>query len=113
VKIPSDAVIPEEKLTRYLLVPRDEDDKSKFLALAGFTQANPEELEAAIRQLAENSEAVENGMNQYGDFYRVEGDLTGPNRRALAVVLIWLQWHQDATFHFITLKPQKGSRDET
>jgi hypothetical protein len=38
VKILEDAVIPEEKLTRYLLVPRIKDDKSKFLAQAGFTQ---------------------------------------------------------------------------
>jgi hypothetical protein len=37
LKIPSNAVIPKEKLTCYLLVPRTKDDKSKFLAQAGFT----------------------------------------------------------------------------
>jgi len=41
VKIPTDAVIPMEKLTHYLLVFREWDDKSKFLAQAGFTQENP------------------------------------------------------------------------
>ena len=39
--IPPDAEIAIEKLTRYLLVPRPLDDKSKFLGQAGFTSANP------------------------------------------------------------------------
>ena len=38
MRIPDDAIIPEEKLTRYLLVPHPSDDKSKFLAQAGFGQ---------------------------------------------------------------------------
>ncbi|MBD2204797.1 hypothetical protein H6G33_13520 [Calothrix sp. FACHB-1219] len=37
MKIPPDAIIADEKITRYLLVPREQDDKSKFLAQAGFT----------------------------------------------------------------------------
>ena len=32
MKIPDDAVIPVEKLRKYLLVPRPWDDKSRFLA---------------------------------------------------------------------------------
>jgi hypothetical protein len=107
--IPPEAVIPEDKLTRYLLVPREHDDKSKFLAQADFTRDNPETLRAAIRELAESVEAVEDGSNEYGDFFRVEGDLIGPNDHTLAVVLIWLRWHSDGTYHFITLKPRKES----
>jgi hypothetical protein len=106
VKIPSDAIIPEEKLTRYLLLPRVKDDKSKFLAQAGFTLANWRELLAAMRRLTESAEAVEDGNNEYGDFYRLEGELEGPNGH-LVVVMIWLRWHQDGTFHFITLKPRE------
>lgn len=41
MKIPSNAVIPMEKITAYLLVPREWDDKSKFLDYAGFTKDNP------------------------------------------------------------------------
>jgi hypothetical protein len=52
-------------------------------------------------------EGIEDGMNDYGTFYRIEGDLTGPNGRTLKVVLVWLQWKLDGTFHFITLKPYK------
>ena len=56
MKIPEDAVIPVEKLTKYLLVPRPWDDKSRFLAQAGFDQSNPDALMAAIRALAIGAE---------------------------------------------------------
>ncbi len=45
MKIPADALIPQAKLTNYLLVARTVDDKSKFLAQAGFTIENPGALE--------------------------------------------------------------------
>ncbi|GBL12666.1 DUF6883 domain-containing protein [Microcystis aeruginosa] len=51
MQIPSKAIIPEDKLTRYLLVFRDKDDKSKFLAQAGFTLDNVTSLQKAIIQL--------------------------------------------------------------
>ena len=105
--IPSDAIIPPEKSTRYLLVPRPWDDKSQFLAQAGFSLDDPARLENAIRQTASRFEAFEDGTNEYGTFYRIEGDLDGPNGRTLQVVLIWLQWKLDGTFHFVTLKPHK------
>lgn len=108
MKIPNNAVIPEEKLTCYLLVPRLKDDKSKYLAQAGFTQANPEDLLTAIRQLIVDNEAVEDNVNEYGVFYLVEGNLQGINNNNLAVVTVWLQSKYDGTFRFITLKPQKN-----
>jgi hypothetical protein len=91
VKIPDNAVIPEEKLTRYLLVPRLRDDKSQYLAQAGFTQANSEDLLTAIRQLIATNQAVEDEINEYGVFYLVEGNLQGINNRNLPVVTVWLQ----------------------
>lgn len=107
MKILEDAVIPEEKLTRYLLVPRIKDDKSKFLAQAGFTQDNPNDLLNAIKQLALITDAVEDNINEYGVFYTVTGDLQGLNGRSLPVVTVWLQSINDGSFRFITLKPKK------
>jgi hypothetical protein len=57
LRIPADAIIPMEKLTSYpmekltsyLLVHREWDDKSKFLAQAGFTRENPHLLLTSIR----------------------------------------------------------------
>jgi hypothetical protein len=113
VKIPADAIIPNDKLTRYLLVYKARNDKSKFLAQAGFIQENPEALRAAIESLAELVEAVEDGTNEYGIFYRVEGDLNGINGMNLSVVTIWLQRQSDGKFQFVTLKPRKESRHDT
>jgi hypothetical protein len=70
LKIPPDAVIPLEKLTGYLLVYREWDDKSKFLAQAGFSRENPHLLLASIRELAATVEATKDGENQYGEFLR-------------------------------------------
>lgn len=112
MKIPADAIIPNEKLSRYLLVPREQDDKSKFLAQAGFTQANPEILKAAIRLLADSVEAIADRNNEYGTFYRVEGELIGINGLTLSVVTIWLQRTIDNKFQFITLVPRKEPKSE-
>jgi hypothetical protein len=110
MKIPPSAKIPLEKITDYLLVPREWDDKSKFLAQAGFTEDNPELLLQSIRELAESAEAVEDRANEYGVFLRAEGELTGPNGRVLRVVTVWLRWHLDGSVRFVTLKPRKEKR---
>lgn len=95
MRIPDDAIIPEDKLTRYLLVHKARNDKSKFLAQAGFTLQNPETLLAAIRSLVALVAAVEDESNEYGTFYRVEGDLLGVDGSKLAVTTIWLQRRLD------------------
>ncbi|MBW4510233.1 MAG: hypothetical protein KME64_27490 [Scytonematopsis contorta HA4267-MV1] len=107
MKILEDAVIPEEKITLYLLIPRIKDDKSKFLGQAGFTQDNPEELLTAIRQLAATAEAIEDNTNEYGTFYIAEGYLQGVNGFNLFVITVWLQSKNDGSIRFITLKPKK------
>ena len=113
MKIPQTAIIPEAKLTRYLLILKAQDDKSKFLAKGSFSQDNPEALLAAIQFLITSADAVEDGANEFGKFFRAEGELPGVNGRNLAVVTIWLQWQIDGSFHFITLKPKKEPRRET
>jgi len=112
MKIPADAVIAKEKITHYLLVPRVKDDKSKFLAQAGFSQANPEALEAAIRRLIAIESATEDGESEYGTSYRVEGELANLDQaytggRTLLVVTIWLFVRADNSYRFVTLKPKR------
>lgn len=105
MRIPEDAIIPDDKITRYLLVLKARNDKSKFLAQAGFTLENPEALIAAIKLLIAIGEAVEDGSNEYGIFYQVVGELVGVNGVSLSVVTIWLQRQIDRKFQFVTLKP--------
>jgi hypothetical protein len=104
MKIPVNAVISHAKLTEYLLAYRQKSDKSQFLAKAGFTQANPAELAQAIRHLIAEHEAIVDRRNEYGVFYRVEGELNGPDG-ALVVVTVWIQQEIDGVFRFVTLKP--------
>jgi hypothetical protein len=108
MRIPSTSIIPPEKLSKYLLVHRPWDDKSRYLAKAGFRLAEPQHLNDAIRSMINQYDAVEDGSNDYGTFYRVVGELAGPAGISLPVVLIWLQWKIDDSFHFVTLKPNRG-----
>jgi hypothetical protein len=68
------------------LVPKPKNDKSRFLARAGFTLSNPSALDLAIRLLAAGVDAVEEQTDVYGTYYTVAGKLVGPNGTALRVV---------------------------
>ena len=49
MRLPADAVIAMDKLTRYLLVPQARGDKSAFLAGAGYARENAEQLLRDLR----------------------------------------------------------------
>ena len=105
MRIPEDLIIPDAKITQYLLVSKKRNDKSRFLAQAGFTQENPEDLTLAIQKQAIDREAIEEKSNEYGTFYQVQGELIGVNNISLSVVTVWLQRQIDGKFQFVTLKP--------
>ncbi len=69
-------------------------------------------MKAAIRQLADSTEAIQDRDNEYGMFYRVTGELIGLKGQNLAVITVWLQRTVDGKFQFITLKPNKESANE-
>ncbi|TVQ23095.1 MAG: hypothetical protein EA367_02805 [Leptolyngbya sp. DLM2.Bin15] len=106
MKLQGAILIPDAKLTEYLLVPRREDDKSKFLAQAGFTAANPAQLKEAILNLIQTCDAAPDRWNKYGTYYRVEGPLIGPSD-TLAVVTVWIERTTDNLIQFVTLKPKR------
>ena len=49
VFLPEDSIINPSKLTHYLLVQLPKDDKSKFLAQAGYILENWQQLEQDLR----------------------------------------------------------------
>ncbi|MBC6935347.1 MAG: hypothetical protein DWB42_05870 [Chloroflexi bacterium] len=106
MKLPEDVLIPREELTAYLLVSRAKNDKSGFLAQAGFTQQNPDMLEAAIIRFIRDNDAVQNRKDEYGTYYRVTGTLQGPNGD-LNVITVWIYGAKESKYRFITLKPDK------
>jgi hypothetical protein len=107
MKLPADAVIAREKITSYLLRKLPENDKSGFLALAGYTIENPDRLESDIRAqiLTQEAEFVE--TTEYGDKHCIRADITGPNGQSLRVMTIWLTEEATGTTKFITLYPAK------
>ena len=110
MKLPQDSVISEKKLREYLLSPRTEDDKSGFLASAGYGPTHWRQLETDLRQLIQNQDAKLLRTTQYGDLYRVAGRLVGPNSRALNVVTIWITLSLNGETRFVTLVPDKEAR---
>lgn len=107
MKLPPDAVIAESKITNYLLRPLDEDDKSQFLALAGYAAGNPDLLVRDIREQLVPFDAEPIGLVEYGTKYRIRGRLRGPNGRELRVVSIGITLEATGVTRFLTLYPDK------
>lgn len=106
MRLPPDTIIATSKLTDYLLAPGTRNDKSKWLAQADYTVSNWQQLERDLRQQVMPLEAELDEINQYGNVYRIEAELVGPNGRALPVVTIWMTEHETEQTKFITLYPQ-------
>lgn len=105
--LPQDALIAEEKLTKYLLVQLPKDDKSKFLAQAGYTLENWQQLEQDLRMqvLTQPAELIE--TNRYGRKYIIRARLRGTNQAELNILTIWMV--TNSTTKFVTLVPDKGA----
>ena len=88
MKLPSDSLIAREKLADYLLRPRDDHDKAGFLAVAGYTPAHVEALEADLRTRILPLEAEAAGSTAYGDKFLIRGPLPGPNGRTLNIISV-------------------------
>ena len=99
--------IAQRKLTHYLLVFRDKDDKSNYLALAGYTPENWLILEQDLLSLAQSDDAVFEGEDAYGPSFSIIGELQGPNGRLLRVKTIWKRDVDEKITKFITLYPPK------
>ncbi|NJP10385.1 MAG: hypothetical protein HC866_13660 [Leptolyngbyaceae cyanobacterium RU_5_1] len=97
------AVIAEAKLTEYLLIPLTKDDKSQFLALAGYTLENWQQLERDLREQILPLEATPTAVTRYGQKYAITGDLLGSNGIAIRVKTIWIV--ANGVTRFVTLFP--------
>ena len=107
MKLPEDVVIPEDKLVRYLLLPRKENDKSQFLGIAGYTLTTWEVLARDLHALAKTHEISDMATSPYGIKWEVQGILTGPNGQGLYVVTIWITLAASGETRFVTLFPDK------
>lgn len=106
MKLPRDSEIARLKVTQYLLKLREEDDKSKFLAQAGYTPAQADKLLDDLHALLDgDAEFIQ--TTDYGDKYRIRGTLNGPNGRQLRVISVWMTEEATGRTKFVTLYPDK------
>ena len=107
MRLPTDRlIIKRSKLTGYLLVPQDESDKSFFLETCGYTPENVDALEAAIRKLVAAHDAVPDFSDEFGQRYRVTGQLPALVGRDMLVTTIWILREGDSDiWRFVTLFP--------
>jgi hypothetical protein len=109
VKLPRDALIATEKITRYLLVKRPVGDKSEFLRQAGYTLDNWQRLEQDICEQILPKDAVLIERTAYGELFEIRGSLTGPNGVAVGVRTVWMREREGDVTKFITLYRDKGN----
>lgn len=102
------AVIAETKLTRYLLILLPKDDKSQYLAQAGYHQGNWRQLEKDIREQILPLEAIPTEKTPFGQKYEIRGSLTGINGVVLQVITVWMVTPTET--NFVTLVPNKERR---
>ena len=107
MKLPADATIVREKLTRYLLVRQARGDKSVFLARGGYSLENADQLLNDLRDQLLRLHATPLHSTRFGEFYEIRGTLTGPNGIALKIRSIWMGEKLSGTTKFITLIPDK------
>lgn len=107
MRLPADATIAREKLTRYLLVRQARGDKSSFLKRAGYTLENADQLLDDLRVQLLPLAAERHHRTNFGEFYEIRGALTGPNGVTLRVRSIWMKEHLSGVTKFITLIPER------
>jgi hypothetical protein len=105
MKLPPDTIIDPRKVTEYLLRPLEENDKSAFLALGGYTLENPERLlhDLRVQLLTRDVEIV--GPFEYGVKFAIRGILLGPSGRPLRVIAYWATLEASGETRFLTLYP--------
>lgn len=107
MKLPDKSIISQEKITDYLLKWQPDNDKSRFLAEAGYSLDNWQRLLGDIRNQVLPIEAQLVRKTAYGDLFEIRGKLVGPNNVSLSVVTIWIKKNRSQQTKFITLFPDK------
>ena len=88
------------------------NDKSKWLAQAGYSIKNWQILENDLRNQILPLDVKSSEKTQFGQLYEITGSLIGPNGKEIFVKTIWMtEIHTDIT-KFITMYPYKEKKNE-
>ena len=77
--LPPDSEIPVTKLAGYLLLSREESDKSRWLARGGYYLGNWLRLADDIRSQILTRPATPARPSKFGDGFEICGQLVGPS----------------------------------
>jgi len=75
MKLPKNSLIAHEKLTQYLLISRKRNDKSQWLAQAGYSLKNWQELKNDLRVQILPLEAMQIESTKFITMYPDKGDI--------------------------------------
>jgi hypothetical protein len=99
VKLPyqENAVIPQRKITEYLLssTHRDGRHKAAFFMQFGFSAERWEEMASAFRRHAAENEVVKQEDSPFGDRYVIEGPLITPDGRMPLVRVVLVHFNRE------------------
>lgn len=109
MKIPGSrqAVIPEAKLTDYLLSESHPVGKSKarFLRTLGFDQKNADQLRQALLSIAHTEDVTETQDTAHGVKYIVIGQVTSPRGEQVRLQTVWIIETGQEAPRFVTADP--------
>ncbi len=107
MKLHRNSIITREKITNYLLKWQPDNDKSQFLARAGYSMDNWQRLLEDIRTQILPVEAELMRKTAYGKLFRIRGKLMGPTGDSLKIITVWMTEHASGHTKSIILFPDK------
>lgn len=104
------AIIPQKKITNYLLSPTHLSgrDKAVFFRHFGFTPDAWEVLAQALQQHAAQYEVIKIEASPFGSRYGGEGRIRTPSGKTPRIRVVWFIEAGEDIPRFVTAYPLKG-----
>ena len=101
------AVIPKEKLIKYVLSETHPIGKfkAKLFRSLGFNETNLHLFEKELQSLAKLQDVKDIVKSQYGTKYIIEGQIRTPNRTVLKIQTVWIIEKNQNIPRFVTVYP--------
>lgn len=109
--------IDYQKITKYLLVRKESNDKSHFFELHGYTNKNPYELYEAIVTGTDTNKAKYHKIDEYGLFVEIPTKIYSKREKGyITITTIWRFDENTKRLHFVTVllknKNRRGKNNE-
>lgn len=101
------AEIDPAKIRNYLLSPTHPVGRFKapFFAALGYTQKDWHVLQADLREIVHQGQAVGAGRNDYGEKFTVWGRLKTPAGSSRDIITVWIVLGDEDVPRFVTAYP--------